>query len=104
MLAGRFGPSATANYLSNPRTATFATRNLSTVLAGILIFFRLLGFKPVRTSLFCLMTKAWQNEFAVLFDCFINEGAERIEEYPSGLLIGLDCFAKSEFKFCFGHL
>src|ERR1700741_4532735 len=39
-----------------PRTASFAalaTRNLTTVLAGILIFCCVLGLKPVRAFLFC---------------------------------------------------
>ena len=50
------------------------------------------------------LTKPGQDEFAVLFDFFVREVAERIEEYSSGLLIGLGCFGKSELKFCFGHL
>jgi hypothetical protein len=47
----------TPNYFFTPRTvsfATLATRNLSTVLAGILIFCCVLGLKPVRAFLFCL--------------------------------------------------
>ena len=46
----------TPNYFFAPRTvsfATLATRNLSTVLAGILIFCCVLGLKPVRAFLFC---------------------------------------------------
>ena len=54
--------------------------------------------------LFDQLAKAGQNELARLFDRFVSEGAERIEEYSSGLLIGLGCFSKSELKFCFGHL
>jgi hypothetical protein len=54
--------------------------------------------------LFDELAKAGQNEFAVLFDRFVSEDAQRIEEYSSGLLIGLGCFTKSELKFCFGHL
>ena len=44
------------NYFFTPRTASFAalaTRNLTTVLAGILIFCCVLGLKPVRAFLFC---------------------------------------------------
>src|SRR6516225_10479974 len=44
------------NYFFTPRTASFAalaTRNLITVLAGILIFCCVLGLKPVRAFLFC---------------------------------------------------
>ena len=51
--------------------------------------------------LFDQLAKAGQNEFAVLFDRFVNESAERIKEYSSGLLIGLGCFSKSKLKFCF---
>ena len=35
------------------------------------------------------LAKARQNEFAGLFGCFISYNAGRIEEYSSGLLIGL---------------
>jgi len=44
------------DYFFIPRTASFAalaTRNLTTVLAGILIFCCVLGLKPVRAFLFC---------------------------------------------------
>ena len=54
--------------------------------------------------LFDKLAKARQNEFAVLFDRFVSEGAQRIEEHSSGLLIGLGCFSKSELKFSLGHL
>jgi len=40
-------------YSENCVLATLATRNLRTVLAGILIFCCLLGLKPVRDFLFC---------------------------------------------------
>ena len=50
------------------------------------------------------LAEAGQDEFAVLFGRFVSESTERIEEYSSGLLIGLGCFSKSELKFCFGHL
>jgi hypothetical protein len=48
--------SLASNYFFTPRTvsfATLATQNLSTVLAGILIFCCVLGLKPVRAFLFC---------------------------------------------------
>jgi hypothetical protein len=48
------------------------------------------------------LAKTGQNEFAVLFNLFVSEGAQRVEEYSSGLFIGLGCFSKSELKFCFG--
>jgi len=44
------------DYFFAPRTASFAalaTRNLTTVLAGILIFCCVFGLKPVRAFLFC---------------------------------------------------
>jgi hypothetical protein len=44
------------DYFFTPKTASFAalaTRNLTTVLAGILIFCCVLGLKPVRAFLFC---------------------------------------------------
>src|SRR5258708_29479509 len=44
------------DYFFTPRTASFAalaTRNLTTVLAGILIFCCAFGLKPVRAFLFC---------------------------------------------------
>src|SRR5208283_1879499 len=44
------------DYFLTPRTASFAalaTRNLTTVLAGILIFCCVLGLKPLRAFLFC---------------------------------------------------
>ena len=44
------------DYFFIPRTVSFAalaTRNLTTVLAGILIFCCVLGLKPVRAFLFC---------------------------------------------------
>jgi hypothetical protein len=45
------------DYFFTPKTPSFAalaTRNLTTVLAGILIFCCALGLKPVRAFLFCL--------------------------------------------------
>jgi hypothetical protein len=39
--------------------------------------------------LFDQLAKAGQNEFSRLFDRFVSESAERIEEYSGGLLIGL---------------
>jgi hypothetical protein len=53
--------------------------------------------------LFDQLAKAWQNEFAVLFDRFVCERAERIEENSSGPFIGLCGFGKCGLKFCFGH-
>ena len=44
------------DYFFTPKTPSFAalaTRNLTTVLAGILIFCCVFGLKPVRAFLFC---------------------------------------------------
>src|SRR5271165_1104042 len=44
------------DYFFTPKTASFAalaTRNLTTVFAGILIFCCVFGLKPVRAFLFC---------------------------------------------------
>jgi hypothetical protein len=73
------------NYFFTPRTvsfATLATRNLTTVLAGIPIFCCVLGLKPVRAFLFLFhqLAKTGQGKFAVLFNLFVGERAERIEE------------------------
>jgi hypothetical protein len=35
------------------------------------------------------LAKTGQDEFAVLFDLFVREAAERIEEYSSGSFVGL---------------
>jgi hypothetical protein len=63
------------DYFFTPKTPSFAalaTRNLTTVLAGILIFCCVLGLKPVRAFLFHQLAKAGQNEFAVLFTLLIR--------------------------------
>ena len=54
--------------------------------------------------LFHQLAKAGQNEFARLFDRFVSEGAQRIEEYSSGSFVGLGGFGKRGLKFCLGHL
>src|SRR5271166_2405993 len=80
------------DYFLTPRTASFAalaTRNLTTVLAGILIFCCVLGLKPLR---------------AVLFNLFVCERAERLEEYSSGCFVGLGGSRECDLKFCLGHL
>jgi hypothetical protein len=40
------------------------------------------------------LTKAGQDKFAVLFDLFVGERAERIKEYAGGLFIRLGGFGK----------
>ena len=110
MLAGGwFTLSATPNYFFTPRTVSFATLATGEFENGF-------GWNPdlllclgIKTRarlplLFDELANAGQNEFAVLFDRFVSEGAKRIEEYSSGSFVGLGCFSKSELKFCFGHL
>jgi hypothetical protein len=96
------------NYFFTPRTASFAalaTRNLTTVLAGILIFCCVCGLKPERAFLFFHeLAKTGQNEFAVLFDLFVREVAKRIEEYSSGSFVGLGGSSECDLKFSFGHV
>jgi hypothetical protein len=97
------------DYFFTPKTPSFAalaTRNLTTVLAGILIFCCVFGLKPVRAFLFCFTSfaKTGQNKFAVLFSLFVGERAERIEKYSSGPFVGLGGFSKCALKFGFCHL
>ena len=47
------------------------------------------------------LTKPGQDEFAVLFDFFVREVAERIEEYSSGLLIGLGLLRQERVEVLF---
>ena len=97
------------DYFFTRKTASFAalaTRNLTTVFAGILIFCCVFGLKPVRAFLFCFTSfaKTWQDKFAVPFNLFVGERTERIEKYSSGFFVGLGGFGKCALKFCFGHL
>ena len=68
-------------YFFAPRIASFAalaTRNLTTVLAGILIFCCVLGLMPVRAFLLLhQLAKAGQNKFAFFFDRFISKVRHR---------------------------
>ena len=50
------------------------------------------------------LAKAGQDEFAFLFDRFVGEVAERVEEYSSGLLVGLSGCSERGLKFSLGHL
>src|SRR6202023_2870493 len=49
------------------------------------------------------LAKTGQDEFAVLFDLFVREVAERIEEYSSGSFVGLGGGSDCGLKFTFGH-
>ena len=50
------------------------------------------------------LAKSGQDEFAVLFDCFVGEVAERIEEYSSGSFVGLGGSSERGLKFSLGHV
>src|SRR5215469_12738837 len=44
------------------------------------------------------LAKTGQDKFAVLFNLFISERAERIREYSSGSFVGLGCFGNCALK------
>src|SRR5690349_13144479 len=50
------------------------------------------------------LAKTGQDKFAVVFDRFVGEVAERIEEYSSGSFIGLCGSSECNLKFSFGHV
>ena len=78
---------------------------MTTVLAGILIFCRVFGLMP-RARLPLLLyefPKTGQDKFAVLFNLFVGERAERIEKYSSGSFVRLGGFSKCALKFGFCH-
>ena len=50
------------------------------------------------------LTKTRQEKFAILFNLFVGERAERIEECSSGSFVGLGGFGKCALKFGLGHL
>src|SRR6266481_3137733 len=50
------------------------------------------------------LAKTRQDEFAVLFNLFVCERAERLEEYSSGSFVGLCSFGKCALKFSLGHV
>jgi len=50
------------------------------------------------------LAKSGQDEFSVLFDRFVGEVAERIEEYSSRCFVGLGGSSECNLKFSFGHV
>ena len=50
------------------------------------------------------LAKTGQDEFALLFDLFIGEGAECIEEYSSGFFVGPGGSSECDLKLSFGHV
>ncbi len=50
------------------------------------------------------LAKSGQDEFSVLFDRFVGEVAERIEEYSSGSFIGFCGSSECDLEFGLGHV
>jgi len=50
------------------------------------------------------LAKTGQDKFAVLFNLFVGERAERIQEYSSGFFVGLGGFGKCDFEVLPCHL
>ena len=50
------------------------------------------------------LAKAGQDEFAVLFNLFVCERAERLQEYSSGSFVGLGGSRECDLKFSLGHV
>jgi hypothetical protein len=75
-------------------------------LSWNLDFLLCLGINPgARFSLLLhKLAKTGQDKFAVLFDRFVGEVAERIEEYPSGFFVSLSGCSECGLKFGLGHL
>jgi hypothetical protein len=48
--------------------------------------------------------KSGQDKFAVLFDLFVREAAERIQEHSSSSFVGLRGSSECDLKFSFGHV
>ena len=95
-------------YFFTPKTPSFAalaTRNLTTVLAGILIFCCVFGLKPARAFLFCFtsLPKPGKTKVAVLFDLFVGKRAKSFQEHSRGSFVGLGGFGKCTLEFGLGH-
>jgi hypothetical protein len=50
------------------------------------------------------LAKTGQDKFAVLFNLFVRERAERPEEYSSGSFVGLGGSSECDLKFSLGHV
>jgi len=50
------------------------------------------------------LAKSGQDEFSVLFDRFVGEVAERIEEYSSGSFVRLGGRSERDMKISLGHV
>jgi hypothetical protein len=108
-LARKHGDTAADDYFFIPRIESFAalaTRNLTTVLAGILIFCCVLGLKPVRAFLFCFtsLPKPGRTNSPLFLISLLCECAERLEEYSSGSFVGLGGSSECDLKLSLGHV
>ena len=50
------------------------------------------------------LAKTGQDKFAVLFNLFVGERAERIQEYSGDSFVGLGGSSECNLKFSFGHV
>ena len=75
-----------------------ATRNLTMVFAGILIFCCVGEARACLPLLLDELAESRQDAFAVLFGVFVRDGAKRIEKYSSGSFIGLCGFGNLRFE------
>ena len=50
------------------------------------------------------LAKSGQDEFSILFDRFVGEVAERIEEYASRCFVGFSGSSECDLKFSFGYV
>jgi hypothetical protein len=50
------------------------------------------------------LAKAGQNKFPALFNFFVGDGAQRLEEYSRGFPVGLGGCSECDLKFGLGHV
>jgi hypothetical protein len=108
-----FSHSATSELLEkllfdsqNPVLGRFGDTKFNNGLGWDLDLLLRLWVEPDASLPFLLneLAEAGQDEFAVLFDRFVGEGAERVEEYSSGSFVGLSGFSERDLKFGLGHV
>jgi hypothetical protein len=50
------------------------------------------------------LAKSGQNEFPALFNFFVSDSAQRLEEYSRGFLVGFGGCSECDLKFGLGHV
>ena len=60
--------------------------------------------RPMDTIPTIQLAKTGQDKFAVLFNLFVGERAERLEKYSRGSFVRLGGFGKCALKLCLGDL